>query len=144
MELERDIGRARRERQPLVLVFVDVDRLKEINDSLGHAAGDRMLCAVANALRAKLRPHDLIIRYGGDEFVCAIAGVNAADARKRLALVNADLAVGSEPGSISVGLSHLLPPDTVEALVARADAALYRQRRRMRPSSAPLLAATSK
>jgi diguanylate cyclase (GGDEF)-like protein len=134
IELERDIGRARREGQSLVLVFVDVDRLKAINDSRGHAAGDRMLSAVASGLKSKLRPHDLIIRYGGDEFVCAISGVKAADARKRMALVNAALAAGPEPGSVSVGLSELLPLDSPQDLVARADAALYRKRRRQRSS----------
>jgi diguanylate cyclase (GGDEF)-like protein len=139
VELERDIGRARRDRQPLVLVFADVDGLKVINDVHGHAAGDRTLLAVASALRAKLRPHDLIIRYGGDEFVCAISGAKTADARERLALVNAALADGPEHGSISVGLAELLPFDSAGDLVARADAALYRQRRRTR-STRPAMA----
>jgi len=62
--LEREIARARRDEQPLVLAFVDVDGLKAINDARGHAGGDRMLLAVANAFRVRLRSHDLIIRYG--------------------------------------------------------------------------------
>ncbi len=139
VELERDIRRARRDRQPLVVVFVDVDGLKVINDVHGHAAGDRTLLAVASALRAKLRPHDLIIRYGGDEFVCAVSGVRTAEARQRLALVNAVLAGGSEHGSISAGLAELLPFDSAGDLVARADAALYRQRQRTR-STRPAMA----
>jgi diguanylate cyclase (GGDEF)-like protein len=95
-ELEREVARARRAEQPLLLAFVDVDNLKHVNDSRGHAAGDRMLLAVANTLRAKLRSHDLIIRYGGDEFVCAITGMNTAEANKRLEFVNAALA--QDPG----------------------------------------------
>lgn len=63
-ELNHQIARARRGCQPLVVVFVDVDHLKTFNDSGGHAAGDRMLVAVATALRSNLRPYDLIIRYG--------------------------------------------------------------------------------
>ena len=134
VQLGREIARARRTEQPLVLAFVDVDRLKDVNDSRGHAAGDRMLLEVATILRAKLRSYDLIIRYGGDEFVCVIPGLNVADATTRLALVNSSLAEGSEHGSVTVGFAELQPDDSLEALVARADTALYRQRRpRRRP-----------
>lgn len=128
VELKREIARAKRSDQPFVLAFVDVDYLKAINDSLGHAAGDRMLAEVANALRAKLRSHDLIIRWGGDEFICAPSGLNMADATKRLALVQAALAESPGPGSVTVGLAQLQPDDSLESLIARADAALYRQR----------------
>jgi diguanylate cyclase (GGDEF)-like protein len=129
VELEREIARARRTNQQLVLAFVDVDRLKAINDSLGHAAGDRLLTQVAGTVRAKLRSYDLIVRYGGDEFVCAISGMNMADASERLALVNAALAESPAHGSVTVGLAELQPDDSPEALVARADAELYRERR---------------
>ena len=103
--LDREIAKARRTQQPLTLAFVDVDGLKAINDSRGHAAGDRVLLGVANALRAMLRSHDLIIRYGGDEFACVIAGLNAADATKRLDLVNAALAAAAESASVTVGVA---------------------------------------
>ena len=136
VELEREIARARRTEQPLVLAFVDVDRLKAINDSRGHAAGDRMLLEVAKTLAAKLRSYDLIIRYGGDEFVCALAGLNMADATKRLALVNAALAGAAEPGSVTVGLAELQADESPEDLVARADAALYRERQQKRGTRA--------
>jgi diguanylate cyclase (GGDEF)-like protein len=135
VELELEMARARRREQPLVLAFVDVDRLKAINDSLGHAAGDRMLIEVANTLRAKLRAYDLILRYGGDEFVCAISGLNIVDARKRLALVNAALAEAPAHGSVTVGLAELRPDDSADDLVARADAALYRERLLQRRAS---------
>lgn len=132
VELEREIARVRRTKEPLVLAFVDVDRLKIINDSLGHAAGDRALLGVANAFRAKLRPYDLIMRYGGDEFVCAISGLNMADAAARIALISTALARAPEHGSVTVGLAELLPDDSPADLVARADAALYRERQRVR------------
>ncbi len=130
MELEREIARARRSELPLVLAFVDVDHLKVINDSLGHAAGDRLLLDVANSFRGKLRSHDLIIRYGGDEFVCAFAGLDMSEATTRLALITAALAAAPEHGSVTVGLAQLREGDSPAQLVARADAALYTQRRR--------------
>jgi len=128
VELAREIGRARREDQPLVLAFVDVDGLKAVNDAHGHARGDRMLRAVVDALRTNLRSHDLIIRYGGDEFVCAVAGLTAPDAAERLGWVNHALWRLPERASVTVGLAELQAGDTAEDLVARADDALYEQR----------------
>jgi diguanylate cyclase (GGDEF)-like protein len=128
VELEREIARARRTEQPLSVAFVDVDGLKSINDSRGHGAGDQALLNVADALRATLRSHDLVIRYGGDEFACVIAGLSAGDAAARLALVNTALAEAPKPASITVGVAELQPNDSIEDLLARADAALYRER----------------
>jgi diguanylate cyclase (GGDEF)-like protein len=135
VELEREIARARRTEQPLTLAFVDVDGLKAINDSRGHGAGDRVLLDVANALRATLRSHDLIIRYGGDEFACVIAGLNTADATQRLDLVNVALAEAAVPASVTVGVTELKPTDSTQDLLARADAALYRERPERRRTS---------
>ena len=131
-ELEHEVERARRTQQPLVLAFIDVDHLKEVNDSRGHAAGDRTLREVAHTLRASLRPYDVILRYGGDEFVCALAGIDLPAASKRLALVNAALAQAPEHSSVAIGLAELRPGDSVEALVARADTALLTERHRQR------------
>jgi diguanylate cyclase (GGDEF)-like protein len=127
------MARASRAEEPLVVVFADVDHLKEVNDSRGHAAGDRMLVEVAECFRARLRAHDLIIRYGGDEFVCAISGIDLESVRKRLALVTATIAAAPEHGSVTVGLAELRADDTPATLVARADAALYRERLLRRP-----------
>jgi diguanylate cyclase (GGDEF)-like protein len=87
-----------------------------------------MLIEVANALKAQVRPYDLVIRLGGDEFICAIVGLNLTDAKKRLALVNSALERAPERGSVTVGLAELRPGDSPEKLVARADAALYREK----------------
>ena len=130
--MERDIARARRLQQTFVLAFVDIDQLKSINDSRGHAAGDRMLVNVIKTIRAKLRPYDLITRYGGDEFICTMSDLDAAEAMKRFTLVNATLAESTEHGSVTVGLAGLQPGDSLKDLVARADASLYRQRQRQR------------
>jgi diguanylate cyclase (GGDEF)-like protein len=87
-----------------------------------------MLRAVVDTLRAKLRSHDLIIRYGGDEFVCAVAGLSVADAAERMGWVNHALWRLPERASVTVGLAELQAGDTAEDLVARADDALYEQR----------------
>jgi diguanylate cyclase (GGDEF)-like protein len=116
----------------MVVAFFDVDELKATNDSRGHVAGDRMLLGVVQALRSKLRSFDLIIRYGGDEFICALPGLDLAEARKRLDEINEVLAEAVEPGSVTVGFAEMRHDDSADDLIARADAALYRQRRKHR------------
>ncbi|HSK22684.1 MAG TPA: diguanylate cyclase [Egicoccus sp.] len=129
-ELERDRSRADRTGEPMTLAFVDVDDLKGTNDRGGHVAGDRLLRQVADVLRAHTRPHDVLIRYGGDEFVCALIGLTRTEAAKRLAAVNDALAAASERGSITVGLAELEAGESLSSLIRRADDALYDQRRR--------------
>jgi len=114
-------------KQPLALALVDVDNLKCTNDSQGHGAGDRLLRAVADSIRSHLRPYDLTIRYGGDEFVCVLVGMGPARAAERFSLVNVDLRESQE-ATVTVGLTCLEPNDAVEDLIARADAAMYEQR----------------
>jgi GGDEF domain-containing protein len=79
----REIARARRSDGRLVLAFVDVDGLKPINDVQGHAVGDALLRDAAVALRTALRSYDLVVRYGGDEFLCALAGTDVEGAQRR-------------------------------------------------------------
>jgi diguanylate cyclase (GGDEF)-like protein len=114
--------------QSVIVAFVDVDHLKAINDSHGHAAGDAVLLAVTDALRAQIRSYDLIFRYGGDEFVCAITGITTDDATRRLELVNPSLTADSPHASITVGLAELAAEESPTDVIARADAALYRER----------------
>jgi len=128
LALDREIARARRTEQALVVGFVDVDHLKVVNDSHGHAAGDRMLLRVANTLRANLRAYDLIFRYGGDEFFCALSATDATFGESRMLRVNRELAQGPAPASVTTGFAVLRPEDSSAELVARADAALYRNR----------------
>jgi len=132
VELDHEVDRARRSGAPLVLAFVDVDHLKDINDSRGHDAGDKTLLAVAKTLAAQMRSYDLIFRYGGDEFVCALVGVTIEDVTKRLALANVALALGPEHASVTAGLADLRPGESADALVARADATLLRLRQQIR------------
>jgi len=130
LELTRDISRAKRTNQPYVLAFVDVDDLKGTNDSLGHAAGDRLLRNVVTSLRTHLRSYDLIVRFGGDEFVCGFTELTTAEAATRFSLVNADL--GSSQTTISVGVAALEADDTLEDLITRADELMYKERQKQR------------
>ena len=132
LALDREVARAHREIGRLTVGFVDVDHLKATNDTEGHDAGDRVLIAVGGALRANLRAYDLVFRYGGDEFVCALFGLGLADATRRMASVNVALAGPGEPRSVSIGLAELRPEDSPDDLVGRADDELYRSRERRR------------
>ena len=126
LELKRELNRAKRTRQSLVLAFVDVDGLKQTNDSLGHVAGDRLLRHAVESLRANLRSYDLVVRFGGDEFLCALIDVSMSQCAERFDAVNARLA--AEDGSITVGLAEMRPEDSLAALIERADLALYKRR----------------
>jgi diguanylate cyclase (GGDEF)-like protein len=128
VELEREVDRARRTKQPFVVVFVDVDGLKATNDLLGHAAGDQRLRQTVALTRARLRSYDLIIRFGGDEFLCALPEVTMEEASERFSLVNEDLAAAQQ-GSVTVGVAELQPDDAPEDLIARADEVMYAKRR---------------
>jgi diguanylate cyclase (GGDEF)-like protein len=127
-ELERDIIKAKRIRQPFVLAFVDADNLKGINDMHGHAAGDEVLRQVVSTIRGCVREYDLIVRFGGDEFLCGLLNVNLADAAKRFQVAKTDLAAIPH-ASFTVGLVELAPDDGLHNLIGRADAAMYQKRR---------------
>ena len=131
-ELEREIARTRRSDGRLVLAFVDVDGLKAVNDLHGHAAGDQLLRDVALALRTGLRSYDLVIRYGGDEFLCALPGTGIEGARRRFDDVARKLTEKRPEASVSIGLAALEDTDALDELTERADAALYAGRGRGR------------
>jgi diguanylate cyclase len=128
--LEREIARAQRSLLGrLVIAFIDVDGLKEVNDTLGHAAGDQLLRAVAAAVSSRLRGQDIVLRYGGDEFIAVMPETDVAGARQTLVEIRARLGdrLGRKP--FSIGLAALHQGDSAQSLVARADAALYESRR---------------
>jgi diguanylate cyclase (GGDEF)-like protein len=122
LALSHEIDRARRSDGRFVLAFVDVDRLKAVNDRDGHAAGDRALQVVVREIRTHLRSFDPIIRYGGDEFVAGLGGVDLEEARRRFEKIGSAIEDDATVG-ISVGLAVLAPDDTTELLTERADAA---------------------
>jgi diguanylate cyclase (GGDEF)-like protein len=128
-EVSRELERAHRTGTPLVLAFVDVDDLKLVNDSQGHLAGDSLLQRVGETLRANVRPYDVIVRYGGDELVCAMSNLTASEARERFARIVAALRAVDARHSVTYGLAEAEPADTMQELIARADADLLEARR---------------
>lgn len=120
-DLEHEVDRARRTSNGLVVAYIDIVGLKQVNDTHGHAAGDELLKEAVSVIRQHLRPYDLVIRLGGDEFLCAMSTMSEAESRQRFAAVAAVLAQSPRSGGIRVGFGELLPDDTVELLIARAD-----------------------
>jgi diguanylate cyclase (GGDEF)-like protein len=134
--LSEGIALARRQDTPFSVGLADLDYFKEVNDQLGHAAGDRYLCETAGAMKDVLRDVDVLGRYGGDEFLVLLPGSDAAGAwAASERLREAVSALGPRPetannGSLSVGLATL--DETVRDgadLIHRADLALYEAKR---------------
>jgi diguanylate cyclase (GGDEF)-like protein len=138
------LARAPRQSSPVGVLFVDLERFKLVNDTLGHGAGDELLVAVAGRLAGVLRPSDTLGRLGGDEFlvVCediggeadarAVAGRLAAVFRAPFRLAGQDVQV-----SASIGLAVSKPGSEPAALVGEADAAMYASKHARR--QAPVL-----
>ena len=133
--LQLELRRLRRNRGSVLVAYLDVDDLKLVNDSGGHAMGDRLLHAVAQRLTAATREVDTVARVGGDEFVvvCAVDDAGAADRLiERLAAAARPL---HPEGGAGLSLGWALsedPADDPTALVAQADEAMYRAKARRR------------
>jgi diguanylate cyclase (GGDEF)-like protein len=129
-DLEHEIARARRTAGPLATAYIDVVGLKTVNDAHGHAAGDALLQHAVRAIREHLRSYDLIVRMGGDEFLCVMSDATVEIARRRFDAVQAELAADTtDHCEIKFGVAQLGPEDSVMELVKRADAQLPASRR---------------
>jgi len=128
-QLAHEVDRAHRLGDELVIAFLDVVDLKRVNDEQGHAAGDNVLRALGEALRNGLRSYDLVVRYGGDEFVCALPRASMASAGQRFTDVNRLLGAAIPGASVSIGLAELTQDETLDMVVDRADRELYAGRR---------------
>ena len=129
LALRHEIDRARRADGRFVLAFVDVDGMKLVNDRDGHAAGDHVLKTLVWTIRSNLRSFDPVVRYGGDEFVCGLGGVDIGEVERRFDAI--DRRVQDEVGvGISVGLAALAADETLDELTARADLALLDAKKR--------------
>jgi len=132
--LEHAIEQARRENERLGLLFLDLDRFKNVNDSLGHPVGDQLLCAIAERLRARLREEDTLARLGGDEFIVLMERIDMVDqvatvAQGIIDLLETPFRIG-EGQDIYIGASlgiSIYPQDGGDptTLIRNADAALY-------------------
>lgn len=126
---------ARAERA-MSLVYIDLDHMKRINDSFGHAEGDRALVATARILEANLRESDFIARIGGDEFCVVLSGGSEVQDATAIARIEAAVREHNERAgqpyeiSFSLGVARFDPanPATVEELLRAADAAMYRDK----------------
>lgn len=132
---------------PLALAFCDLDWFKRVNDSHGHGAGDALLVAVGERLRAALRPDDLVGRIGGDELLVVLLGVvDLEEALKRAEALRAavrqplPVANASLDVTASIGVTLFRPGESMDALVARADAAMYRAKQAGRDRVIPISA----
>ena len=121
-----EMGRSQRFGMALSVCLVDVDHFKQINDTRGHAEGDRILITVANTIESSLRAYDLVGRFGGDEFLIILPNTPAPDAffvMERLRSQVAELTHGEI--SLSIGVTNMNRREIPEILLARVDGALY-------------------
>jgi diguanylate cyclase (GGDEF)-like protein/PAS domain S-box-containing protein len=131
--LARSIALARRYQRKLGVLFVDCDRFKQVNDTLGHDAGDQLLRSVARRLQASVRESDTVSRHGGDEFLVLLSEVeHTSDARsiseKIVAVAAAPHDVDGHEVSLTISVGISVYPDDGEdaqTLIRRADAAMY-------------------
>ncbi len=132
---EGAFAHAQRLGQQLVVLMIDVDRFKQINDVYGHAVGDRVLADVAQACREYVRPDDMVGRYGGDEFIVLIPGTASARAAEIAAqLTGPSARVPSDDGTgvcltVSIGIAECADCGDLPSLLARADMAMYEAKR---------------
>jgi diguanylate cyclase (GGDEF)-like protein len=127
--LRRDVARCLRQTQPLTVAYMDMDHFKEVNDSLGHQEGDRVLQTLADAMRKVLRAEDLPARIGGDEFCVVLPGVGIEKSREIIGRLAAafDASANAHGVTLSVGLAafDLQYPQIPEHLIRQADQAMY-------------------
>lgn len=130
--LEREVEMSRRHLQPLSLLMLDIDHFKHINDNHGHSAGDEVLKAVAASIKSQLRNVDMVFRFGGEEFLILLSNTGREAAamvgeRLRFAVQAEDYSTDGKSIelTVSLGCSTLLPGESAESLLRRADSALY-------------------
>jgi diguanylate cyclase (GGDEF)-like protein len=132
-QLVQEIARSTRHRHPLSVAMFDLDGLKAANDTFGHAAGDAILRDAASLLCGTLRVHDGCFRIGGDEFAAILPETtedNARHAVRRCVTSVVDARLGDGRVGVSAGVAEIQPGESPIALVERADAALYENKRK--------------
>lgn len=129
IDLDHELDRCRRTSGLLVVAYVDVVGLKTLNDSFGHSAGDDLLKRVVVLIKEHLRSYDLIIRLGGDEFLCAMSDTTLPNARQRFRAIADELAGAPGPGAIRTGFAELTHERTATELIVDADIDLINTRR---------------
>jgi len=128
---DRELRRMQKSTDSGCVMMIDIDNFKQFNDQYGHIAGDRVLASVAQALRDYMRPTDLIARFGGDEFAVLLPTIELEDARETAERLLEHVEKLSpqtlaSPVTVSVGITDTGQAEGLDALVHRADAAMYR------------------
>jgi diguanylate cyclase (GGDEF)-like protein len=129
--LETEIKRFGRTERPFVVLLLDLDGLKKINDTRGHLAGSRALCRLADMLRLYSREMDTAARYGGDEFVLILPETDVEAARMVAQRISKRLAEDGEEPKLSVSIGMAVCPDdgeTIHGILGAADRDLYREK----------------
>lgn len=134
--LDANIALASAGQSPFAILFLDLDRFKGINDSLGHAIGDRLLVEVAQTIQSLLRRGDVLGRFGGDEFLMILTGSDEAGAvlitQRMLDAFNTPFAIGGRALRITPSIGIAIYPDhgrDIETLLKHADTAMYESKR---------------
>lgn len=132
-DLRAELARSRRYGFPGALLMLDLDRFKQVNDTLGHPAGDRVIAEIAGVLRGRTRETDVLARLGGDEFAVVLPRCDLGEAQEVAAEIATAIRERPDEGggapriTASIGIAPFGPPAsaTFETVLARADAAMY-------------------
>jgi diguanylate cyclase (GGDEF)-like protein len=132
--LRRELLRNNRAGGSLGIMLIDLDYFKQVNDSMGHFAGDDVLRRIAMVLRDGTRPSDVLARYGGEEFVVMLRNVGIEEAKSAAERIRHQIAnLSGLPGSVtltaSIGVAVSQPKETATEVLFRSDEALYRSKR---------------
>lgn len=142
LKMEGALKGFREKGTPFSLMMFDINDFKQINDTLGHVAGDKVLQKVSESLRESFRENDFVARYGGDEFVVVIERLSKEMAREKIVNLRRNLGkrrfVSHKAGDVSVtvsaGIAVSQDGDTADALIDRADKAMYASKRASEPT----------
>jgi diguanylate cyclase (GGDEF)-like protein/PAS domain S-box-containing protein len=133
------ISLAHRNHNNLAIMFLDLDHFKDVNDTLGHSIGDRLLVELANRIIAVLREEDTVARFGGDEFIFLLPNVNeegaAVVAQKLMGVIASPVVVEEQHLSVTASIGIAMYPDDgldIETLLRNADVAMYKAKEESR------------
>ncbi len=134
---EEIVAEARKEKEDMFFIFLDLDGLKKVNDALGHEMGDRMICDMADVLRKTRNKNELLMRYGGDEFVVFGKGSTTIAVEEDISRIRRAMREINEKGDRKYNLDasigyHMVPYDNekpLSALIELADQEMYKEKR---------------
>jgi diguanylate cyclase (GGDEF)-like protein len=146
LHLDRELARSKRTDTPLAVMVSDLDGFKLVNDRFGHLAGNKVLQAFAQSIKAICREYDYVARMGGDEFVIIVPGLTVENAQQKAALLRSlagkvgSQVCGEDFLSLSVGIAfYPQDGDDAEQLLTEADRRMYTARRAQHERASPVV-----